>query len=699
MSSIPNSASQADPEPLLSRLKGVRPRKGGTAWSACCPAHNDDHPSLDIDHGSDGRLLLICRSRGCTVEGICQAIGLDLYALFPPQPGAGHKRQGPTAEYVYRDATGKPAYRVLRYPPRDGKKVFAQERASAGSWVGGRGAMDGVTRLLYRLPELLAADANQPVYIVEGEKDVDALTRLGVVATCNSGGAGKWQIDPAPLAGRDLVILPDNDMPGEAHTHDVLRKVYAVARSVRILKLPDLPHKGDVSDWLAMGHTAAELHELAANTPDEPQPAPWTETTTGTSADPPPSETPTEKPASRFKFLDAKEFFGADYRPEWLIPGIMVKGQPGAVGGPQKALKTSLMLDRGISLASGRPFLGRFEIPKRRRVAIASGESGAHTIQETARRVCKARDVDPMELSGWWSPCFDLPLLSDVNDVGQFEDALESIDAEVVDIDPFYLCLGDVDEKSLFQVGNVLRAVSNVVQRTGRTISIAHHTNGRLTTGEVPGLQHLAYSGFAQFARQWMLINRRSTYVGDGSHNLWMVIGGSVGHGGLWDVQIEEGVTGMDFGGRRWDVTVTDASEARSTEAAEKEAKKEEANRAKLAKEECKVLDAIDKEVAKGQPAATVSSLATAIAKDHRKVKEVIARLLESNRVEPHEFTKMTGRNTPQICGGYRRPQPPEDRTETPDSAGDEVTHVAPVTDPERTPKGKRRTRKKAAKK
>ena len=75
-----------------------------------------------------------------------------------------------------------------------------------------------------------------------------------MVATCNPGGAGKWQDNyTAALAGRDVCILPDNDAPGEQHAEIVARALYGVARSVRIVRLPDLPNKGDVSDWLRGG--------------------------------------------------------------------------------------------------------------------------------------------------------------------------------------------------------------------------------------------------------------------------------------------------------------------------------------------------------------------------------------------------------------------------------------------------------------
>ena len=81
--------------------------------------------------------------------------------------------------------------------------------------------MEGLAPLPCRLPELLA-DPAAPVFVVEGEKDVDNLAEVGILATCNHGGAGKWPLETSQwLAGRDVVILPDNDESGRAHARDV----------------------------------------------------------------------------------------------------------------------------------------------------------------------------------------------------------------------------------------------------------------------------------------------------------------------------------------------------------------------------------------------------------------------------------------------------------------------------------------------
>jgi putative DNA primase/helicase len=132
-------------------------------------------------------------------------------------------------------------------------KIFVQERADGDGWIGGEGCMQGVKLVPYRLP---AWKDLEMICIVEGEKDADNLWSLGVPATCNPGGAGKWRPEFNSLfAEKDVFILPDNDEPGERHAKDIARKLLSAANRVKIVILPRLPKKGDVSDWIQAGGT------------------------------------------------------------------------------------------------------------------------------------------------------------------------------------------------------------------------------------------------------------------------------------------------------------------------------------------------------------------------------------------------------------------------------------------------------------
>jgi putative DNA primase/helicase len=179
------------------------------------------------------------------------------------------------AIYPYRDERDAPLFQVVRKIP----KKFVQRHADPSAPDGWAWHIRGVRRVLYRLPELLAADPKLPVFIPEGEKDVDNLRALGLVATCNPGGAavenkdktkpyrGKWRTEYSEhLRDRDVVILPDNDQAGRDHATDVVRKLAGIARSIRVVALPGLAEKGDASDWIAAGGTADALNSLVGAT-------------------------------------------------------------------------------------------------------------------------------------------------------------------------------------------------------------------------------------------------------------------------------------------------------------------------------------------------------------------------------------------------------------------------------------------------
>ena len=130
--------------------------------------------------------------------------------------------------------------------------------------------MEGCRRVPYRLPEWL--DESGPVFVVEGEKDADRLVSLGEFATTNPGGAGKWNPGFAVyFDDRDVIILPDNDQAGRDHAREVAANLRPVARSVRIVELPALAAKQDVSDWLNAGHPLEELLALDAAPEEHPR--------------------------------------------------------------------------------------------------------------------------------------------------------------------------------------------------------------------------------------------------------------------------------------------------------------------------------------------------------------------------------------------------------------------------------------------
>ncbi len=176
------------------------------------------------------------------------------------------------ATYDYRAENGDLLFQVCRTDP----KSFRQRKPKPGGGWDWR--VKGVRVVPYRLPELLA-EPDRPVVVVEGEKDVDALAAIGLLATCNPGGALKWTCEHAEfLRGRRVVILPDNDTVGCQHAEAVATTLRGLAASVRIVNLPGLAPKGDVSDWLDAGGTKEQLVALIQAAPDwKPAVEPWPE--------------------------------------------------------------------------------------------------------------------------------------------------------------------------------------------------------------------------------------------------------------------------------------------------------------------------------------------------------------------------------------------------------------------------------------
>lgn len=266
---------------LISRLKQVT--RNGNGWEACCPAHDDRRPSLSIAESDDGKILLTCHSNGCVPANIMQCCGLFASDLFPPKQSSGKAEWGDLVKtYEYQDENRAALFEVCRFekaeilPDKTVRtiKTFRQRHKVAGEWVW---KMTGVRRVLYRLPQILAAPLDEPIWIVEGEKQVEYLVSRGLHATCNPQGAGKWQDEFAEcLRGRTVIIIPDNDpltekkgavhCVGKEHAESVADSLSGKAKEVYVFTLPDCEEKWGLDDWLQKGnHDLDELEEIAEN--------------------------------------------------------------------------------------------------------------------------------------------------------------------------------------------------------------------------------------------------------------------------------------------------------------------------------------------------------------------------------------------------------------------------------------------------
>jgi hypothetical protein len=230
---------------------------------------------FDHEAGEGGGVLDFVKTRkNLDTDGAIEWLQDNEFIAKKDKAKPGSKRE--VAAYNSTNIHGELLYQVVRFEPKD----FRQRRPDGnGSWVW---KMTGVTRVLYRLHELNSVPPGGRVYFVEGEKAADALSELGVIATCSPGGANKWRDEYVNhLVERDVVVLPDNDEPGRQHAAMAARSLRGYAQ-VRILDLPGLPEKGDVADWIAAGGTREALEALLPTA--EPQ-TDWTASVNAVVAD------------------------------------------------------------------------------------------------------------------------------------------------------------------------------------------------------------------------------------------------------------------------------------------------------------------------------------------------------------------------------------------------------------------------------
>lgn len=276
--------------------------------------------------------------------------------------------------------------------------------------------------------------------------------------------------------------------------------------------------------------------------------------------------------------ITSAELATGDYSIDYLIEHSLVAGQPLIIAGPQKTLKTSLLIDAAISLATARYFLGKLKANRQCRVAVMSGECGLATIQETARRVCDAAGQNLADLENIvWSP--SIPKFGSAPHLEALDKFLADDGIEVLLVDPAYLAMPSNDAGNLMAQGELLRGMNELCHRRGVTLGLCHHT--KRNTGRDPyeplELQDIAWAGFAEFARQWWLLNRREKYEpGSGEHRLWLSAGGSAGHSALWALDVSEGNI-ADPGGRHWQVELSKPDEARKESERRREQSKGEA--------------------------------------------------------------------------------------------------------------------------
>jgi putative DNA primase/helicase len=241
-------------------------RQVGAEWRGPCPIHNGTRDSFAVEPRTGRWCCFSDCGRGGDVIELEMALGsadfktakVEVFRIIGRADAPAKTRARVAATYDYRDEAGHLLFQSVRMDPKD----FRQRRPNdTGGWIWN---LKGVRLVPYRLPELVKR-TTENIFVCEGERDVETLEGLGLLATCNPMGAGKWRAEYSDvLRERSVVILPDNDGPGRAHAVTVCADLLRVGCEVRIVEVPE---GKDVSEWLGAGGTLAELQALAIGQP------------------------------------------------------------------------------------------------------------------------------------------------------------------------------------------------------------------------------------------------------------------------------------------------------------------------------------------------------------------------------------------------------------------------------------------------
>jgi len=436
---------------VISRLRGVR--RQGSGYIALCPAHEDHHRSLSVSVGTQDKVLLTCHA-GCAFENIVAALDMEAKDLFPDNGNGSNKREI-AAVYDYVTTDGELHHQTVRYD----NKSFTQRRPDgAGGWIWN---LKDITPVLYNLPQVTKAiQEGRIILVLEGEKDCDnAKSKLGVVATTNPMGAGKWHdYYSNSLTGAKVVIIGDNDEPGRKHAAQVAASLYGKAASVKIVELPGVPEKGDLSDWLSAGGTRDGLKDLIRQAREFE---------------------PTEEAAPAINPTGVLLSEVVPEKVKWLWPGRIPQGKLTVLDGDPGLGKSTATLFIAACVSQGRPLPGSDQGVTAAGVVLLSAEDGlADTIKPRLMvagadnsRILALTEVPDSE-PGEMRP----PMLPD--DIEAIRCAIKRVDAKLLIIDPLMAFLsGDVKGNRDQDVRRALHRMAQLAEDTGAAVLVVRHLN------------------------------------------------------------------------------------------------------------------------------------------------------------------------------------------------------------------------------
>ncbi len=325
---------------------------------------------------------------------------------------------------------------------------------------------------------------------------------------------------------------------------------------------------------------------------------------------------PEDESLSRFFGKDISELEPfVDQQPDWLVDGIFTTDEPIIYGARSKCCKTLTLEDLAVAVASQTPWMGVFNVPKRRKVLFITGEANNRRAAKDLAKACKVRGLKFADLSGWLRiEAIEFPSLPSEKDCAAINKTIVDNDIEVVIVDPLYRGLTGVDANRLLEMGAAIKNFQRACQPA--LLILSHHVikSAAKEYGSPPALEDMTGAGIAESCGQWWLVGRNEKYQWDWQHDLCVQYGGREGQGGGKRIVFDE---------QNWTFQVDGWHEYREQAEAERQQKKDDARRdnedRKRATARSLILKAV-RNVKTPQSKSAIEELSGAIQADFRSV-------------------------------------------------------------------------------
>jgi DNA polymerase bacteriophage-type len=386
--------------------------------------------------------------------------GFDWTAWIAEGPASGNGHGYPwgerdighaAAEFIYRDLKGAPYLKVVKHKTKQGRKSFPQYHWDNGGWESGKPKGPAIP---YHLPELLAAPEGARAWVCEGEKDADTLAALGLIATTNPGGAGKWTPNLNKwLAGfAGAYVLEDNDAAGRKHALQVATALSGVVPDIRVLAFRELPEHGDVTDWTEAGGTLEQLLERAQHAPE-------------------------------FAALECTCAADEDVEAiEWVWPGRFARGKIGLLVGLPDEGKGLALSDIMARITRGAPWpCGEGHAPLGRAVLLTAEDDVNDTI--VPRLLAAGADLGRVTIVKMMHEAGTPRMFSLISDLSALRQKVIAIgEVEMIVIDPItaYLGIGKIDSFRATDVRAVLGPLKEFTAELRLCILAVMHFNKKI---------------------------------------------------------------------------------------------------------------------------------------------------------------------------------------------------------------------------